>query len=586
MILRLFLICSLLIPLSSFAHQIAIVATSPFPSSVPVSSVASATYTVVNISSKIKLTIKDCSRFPKGSGLSLVYTTCGNPMGPGESCDIRLKLQAPKIPQRISAKLKVWAKPTLDFLAYPLMITVIPIPKYTITPSASDGGTISPNTPQIVESGDKLTFTAIPSPTYKIKQWRVDGVVVQDGGASYTLENITSNHTVNVTFVHSSQVAIGFSSGRSSDPYLPLGYTSNDDGNHWLISEFTLPVGHFTGRLLGLTCRGKDCIAVGESRIRVQNNTRILPLGYTSGDGGDHWTLSSALPLPNDKLNGQANDVTCNKNLCIAVGVSLGAITNDLPTCFISRDEGKNWTETFTLTPNQLQGTLNKINCFNNICNAVGVSYGKFADNNLPLTYISNNYGERRSWLLTNENLPMPIGQPNGELKDVFCVESHCTAVGSSYHQNPNITNKLPLAYTSDDGGKTWSLSSKFELPTDSEEGELLGVTCVGPRCITVGSSTNFMPQTFPVIYISNNYGKTWIHSAPLPLAINDSVAGKLYGVACEGSMCTAVGITWDNKPLVYTSNDTGFRWILSPQLPLPNNRLGGTLLRVSQSEK
>ena len=71
---------------------------------------------------------------------------------------------------------------------------------YTVTPSAGANGTISPSTAQTVNYGSSLTFTATPSTGYTVNTWSLDGTVVQTGGTTYTLTNITANHTVNVTF--------------------------------------------------------------------------------------------------------------------------------------------------------------------------------------------------------------------------------------------------------------------------------------------------------------------------------------------------------------------------------------------------
>lgn len=71
---------------------------------------------------------------------------------------------------------------------------------YTITSSAGTNGSVSPNGTQTVNSGASLTFTATPASGYGVNQWLVDSVLVQTGGTTYQLANITTNHTVNVTF--------------------------------------------------------------------------------------------------------------------------------------------------------------------------------------------------------------------------------------------------------------------------------------------------------------------------------------------------------------------------------------------------
>jgi hypothetical protein len=71
---------------------------------------------------------------------------------------------------------------------------------YTVTPSASANGNINPNTAQSVGSGRNVTFTATPNTGYTVDQWLVNGSAMQTGGTSYTLNNVTTDTTVQVTF--------------------------------------------------------------------------------------------------------------------------------------------------------------------------------------------------------------------------------------------------------------------------------------------------------------------------------------------------------------------------------------------------
>ena len=80
-----------------------------------------------------------------------------------------------------------------------LTFTTLPI-TYTVTPSAGAGGSISPNTPQVVNSGGSVGFIGTPNTGYTVDQWLLDGGPVQTGGGTYTLNNVTANHTVQVTF--------------------------------------------------------------------------------------------------------------------------------------------------------------------------------------------------------------------------------------------------------------------------------------------------------------------------------------------------------------------------------------------------
>jgi methyl coenzyme M reductase beta subunit len=71
---------------------------------------------------------------------------------------------------------------------------------YTLTPSAGANGTISPSIVKTVTYGSSLAFTATPGAGYAVNTWSVDGNAVRTGGATYTVSNVTANHTVSVTF--------------------------------------------------------------------------------------------------------------------------------------------------------------------------------------------------------------------------------------------------------------------------------------------------------------------------------------------------------------------------------------------------
>ena len=72
--------------------------------------------------------------------------------------------------------------------------------QYTVNVSASGNGSVSPSGAINVNSGDSLQFSASPGSGNYVDEWVVDGNVVQLGGLSYGLYDITSNHTVVVNF--------------------------------------------------------------------------------------------------------------------------------------------------------------------------------------------------------------------------------------------------------------------------------------------------------------------------------------------------------------------------------------------------
>ena len=77
---------------------------------------------------------------------------------------------------------------------------------YTITASAGTGGSISPAGATSVYKGDDQPFTITPNEGFEIADItvdneKVDNVAIQeDGTATYTFEDVTSNHTIAATF--------------------------------------------------------------------------------------------------------------------------------------------------------------------------------------------------------------------------------------------------------------------------------------------------------------------------------------------------------------------------------------------------
>jgi len=71
---------------------------------------------------------------------------------------------------------------------------------YMVTGTAGANGGISPDTQDVVSSGSSIVFTATPATGYGVYEWLLNGNVVQTGDNTYTLNNITGNDSVYVTF--------------------------------------------------------------------------------------------------------------------------------------------------------------------------------------------------------------------------------------------------------------------------------------------------------------------------------------------------------------------------------------------------
>ena len=86
---------------------------------------------------------------------------------------------------------------TISNIAADHAIAVVFKPLFTITTSASTGGTITPTT-EVLE-GESFTVTATPNAHYKVSHFIVDGVDVGTVD-NYTFQNLDADHTIHVDF--------------------------------------------------------------------------------------------------------------------------------------------------------------------------------------------------------------------------------------------------------------------------------------------------------------------------------------------------------------------------------------------------
>jgi hypothetical protein len=101
---------------------------------------------------------------------------------------------------------------------------------YHITASASSGGTINPNGNITVIEGENKTFIITPNTNYTIQSVLVDGVSV-GAVSTYTFQNVSSDHTIEVTFrslIHHITATVTGTSGTIS----PNGYVEVMEGEN------------------------------------------------------------------------------------------------------------------------------------------------------------------------------------------------------------------------------------------------------------------------------------------------------------------------------------------------------------------
>ncbi|KTD15685.1 hypothetical protein Lgra_0351 [Legionella gratiana] len=128
---------------------------------------------------------------------------------PGHSCKLVLEAKGAEL------KGDIFGGPELCFRLFPLICSQpptniqlavqlinqpVPSPEYSITPITEEHGSINPNSVQQVKKGSTVTFTATPDVGYGVNDWFVDEKRVQKGGNTYQLSNITTHHTIKVSF--------------------------------------------------------------------------------------------------------------------------------------------------------------------------------------------------------------------------------------------------------------------------------------------------------------------------------------------------------------------------------------------------
>jgi hypothetical protein len=87
-----------------------------------------------------------------------------------------------------------------------------------------------------------VAFTATPNTGYVVNQWLVNGVVVQTGGAAYTVNDVTANTTVGVTFL---LIPVINSPSTANGTYGSVfsGYTITASGSPTIFNATNLPSG-------------------------------------------------------------------------------------------------------------------------------------------------------------------------------------------------------------------------------------------------------------------------------------------------------------------------------------------------------
>ena len=202
---------------------------------------------------------------------------------------------------------------------------------YTINATAGTGGSISPSGAISVSGGSNQTLVITPNTGYRIADVLVDGSSVGPL-TTYTFENITSSHTISVSFVANTYTII--SSAGVGGSISPNGSVTVNHGSN---QSFTISAN--TGyQITNVTVDGASVGAVssytfsnvtGNHTIAATFSVKTYTLIASAGTGG------SISPSGNTSLNHGSNQtftITPNTGYSIATvtvdGVSQGAVSS------------------------------------------------------------------------------------------------------------------------------------------------------------------------------------------------------------------------------------------------------------------
>jgi len=213
-------------------------------------------------------------------------------------------------------------KTIFNFLILSLCLTAIyplaghaGIIQYTVMVSAGSNGSVSPNTPQLINSGQSLTLTATPrNSRFMVSQWKVDGQVAQVGGQHFKLQDINADHQVEVSFTSTNLMYAG-----GANSYL---YYSLNNGRNWKITPTKPNLNNAIAKVFATN-----------KAVYVTTTSRYV--FYSTSNGAD-WIQTSGTP-DNSRVWG----IYVTNTDQIYIGTDSGRI-------FTSTNAGVTW----TLVPN------------------------------------------------------------------------------------------------------------------------------------------------------------------------------------------------------------------------------------------
>lgn len=572
-------------------NLISLTASTAFPSEIAASSSAAAVYTVTNIGT-IPLT-GISTQLVAPSAFSISSATCSetSPLAVGDSCTINLTMQAPSDATALSGTLQERALPTLDGVKADFSVHVnAPL---TVMSNAGSNGSVSPAS-QTVSYGSSATFNATPSTGYTVNQWSINGTVVQTGGSSYILSDVTASQTVSVSFTPiiytvtatadsngsinpSGAISVSFGSSLSFTASPNTGYSINEwringsvvqtGGSSYTLSDVTMSQAlsvTFTPLTYVVTSASTDDTQgnVGPASRTVDYGASATFIAVPSTDYSVNQWLVDGVLAQTGGTSYTLTDITATHEvtvsfyvpLMIAVGSGISG-----PKLVQSLDKGVTWAEK-TIAGADISGggVLYDTVCTGTESTAVCTAVGQGSDGvfSSPLLVVSRDNGG--TWNAATTSL-YNIANDGTQFNTASCTGSDdtafCLAAGGK-SSAPFITP--PILVKSIDSGQNWSSVS---IPGITIEGTLTDSSCTGTGannvCAIIGKD---VAAGRPLLVVGTVDGTSWSVAADITAFTNVT----LNTTSCTGSgssaVCVAAGKD-SSAPFIALSIDGGITW-------------------------
>lgn len=315
---------------------------------------------------------------------------------------------------------------------------------------------------------------------------------------------------------------------------------SENDGASWSLT------GNIPDNMLSknMECTHKTCVIIG-------NDIKASLL--ISHDNGISWVKKNHLGYP--------NAITCIQDMCVLVGEN-----DQKPMISISQDAGETWSiKNITNVPKELTGSLNQVSCNENLCTAVGTTArDPHSLNNLPIVVASEDHGQTWSFVKKITGLPTNIHSVDNLI--VKC--NHHTCIVAGHYTTENFIYHM-LLLASDDIGQTWKTIEELPELKNLENGlSIEDMVYSDGTFIIVGGYNKDKGFLKSLIIVSNDDGHSWSLRNISGSEFKD--AGWLNSISCNDSTCVAGGHEFYEGRIYFgltllVSNDTGNTWSLIP---------------------